>query len=150
MFIKTFKVRKPGFVLLAAGAVILAIIVIMIVLTGGKNQEYTMKNEKDRQSFLSEMGWEVSAEYLECKVVIIPSEFNDVYKEYNSMQKEQGFDLAKYKGKTVEIFTYEVKNYPEHKKNMVCNIMIYEGVLIGGDVSCIEVDGFMQGLKCST
>ena len=106
-----------------------------------------MKDEKERQSFLKEMGWEVSEEYTECKVVIIPDEFNEVYEKYNDLQKKQGFDLSKYKGKTVEIYTYEVRNYPDHEKNMVCNLMIYEDVLIGGDVSCVEIDGFMQGLK---
>lgn len=148
MFVKTFKIKKPGFVLLAAGAIVLAVVIILAVLAGGsKSREYTMKDEKERQSFLKEMGWEVSEEYTECKVVIIPAEFSEVYEKYNEMQKKQGFDLSKYKGKTVEIYTYEVKNFPGHEKNMVCNLMIYEDVLIGGDVSCIEIDGFMQGLK---
>ena len=148
MFVKTFKIKKPGFALLAAGAIVLAVVIILAVLAGGsKSREYTMKDEKERQSFLKEMGWEVSEEYTECKVVIIPAEFNEVYEKYNDLQKKQGFDLSKYKGKTVEIYTYEVKNYPDHEKNMVCNLMVHEDVLIGGDVSCIEIDGFMQGLK---
>lgn len=148
MFVKTFKIKKPGFALLAAGAIVLAVVIILAVLAGGsKSREYTMKDEKERQSFLKEMGWEVSEEYTECKVVIIPDEFNEVYEKYNDLQKKQGFDLSKYKGKTVEIYTYEVKNYPDHEKNIVCNLMVYEDVLIGGDVSCIEIDGFMQGLK---
>lgn len=148
MFVKTFKIKKPGFALLAAGAIVLAVVIVMAVLAGGsKSREYTMKNENERQSFLKEMGWEVSEEYTECKVVIIPTEFSEVYEKYNEMQKKQGFDLSKYKGKTVEIYTYEVKNYPDHEKNIVCNLMVYEDVLIGGDVSCIEIDGFMQGLK---
>lgn len=148
MFVKTFKIKKPGFALLAAGAIVLAVVIILAVLAGGsKSREYTMKDEKERQSFLKEMGWEVPEEYTECKVVIIPTEFNEVYEKYNDLQKKQGFDLSKYKGKTVEIYTYEVKNYPDHEKNIVCNLMVYEDVLIGGDVSCIEIDGFMQGLK---
>lgn len=148
MFVKTFKIKKPGFALLAAGAIVLAVVIILAVLAGGsKSREYTMKDEKERQSFLKEMGWEVSEEYTECKVVIIPAEFNEVYEKYNDLQKKQGFDLSKYKGKTVEIYTYEVRNYPDHEKNIVCNLMVYEDVLIGGDVSCIEIDGFMQGLK---
>ena len=147
MFVKTIKVKKPGFVIFALAAAIFAAVLMILVLTGaGKGSEYTMKTEADRQAFLKEMGWETGKTYNECKVVIIPSEFNDVYKKYNDLQKEQGFDLERYKGKTVEIYTYEVKNYPGHEENIICTLMVYNDVLIGGDVSCIEVGGFMQGL----
>lgn len=148
MFIRTFKIKKSGFAVLAAAAVVIVLAVVLaVVASDGGKVVYSVKTEKERQSFLKEMGWEVSEEYTECKVVIIPEEFNDVYTAYNKMQKKQGFDLEKYKGKTVEIYTYEVKNYPEHEKNIVATLMAYEGELIGGDVSCIEIDGFMQGLK---
>lgn len=148
MFIKSFKIRKSSFAVLAAAVVIIVIAVVMAVVAGAENRVvYELKTEKQRQSFLAEMGWEVSEEYTECKVVIIPEKFNDVYEKYNELQKKQGFDLEKYKGKTVEIYTYEVKNYPDHKENIVANLMVYEGELIGGDVSCVELDGFMQGLK---
>ncbi len=151
MFVKTFKIRKPGILLLGAGAALLALIVIATVLAGGsRTREYPMKTEEQRQSFLKEMGWEVPEEYDECKVVIIPSEFNDVYKNYNELQKKQGFDLEKYKGRTVEIYSYTVKNYPDHENNIICSLMVCDGTLIGGDVSCVELDGFMQGLKAQT
>ena len=148
MFVKSFKIKKSGFAVVAAAAVIIIVAVILAVAAGADSRVvYTLKNENQRQSFLKEMGWEVSEEYTECKVVIIPDDFNDVYENYNELQKKQGFDLEKFKGKTVEIYTYEVKNYPDHKENIVANLMIYEGELIGGDVCCIEIDGFMQGSK---
>lgn len=151
MFIKTVKIKKPKAALIAAAALILCVIVVIAVILGqmGKPAVYTLKNETQRQAFMKEMGWQVSEEYLECKVVTIPDEFNDVYANYNKLQKEQGFDLEKYKGKTVEVYTYQVLNYKGHenKKCMVCNLMICDGVLIGGDVCCTELDGFMQGLK---
>lgn len=148
MFVKSFKIKKSGFAVVAAAAVIIIVAVILAVAAGADSRVvYTLKNENQRQSFLKEMGWEVSEDYTECKVVIIPDDFNDVYENYNELQKKQGFDLEKFKGKTVEIYTYEVKNYPDHKENIVANLMIYEGELIGGDVCCIEIDGFMQGLK---
>ena len=148
MFVKTIKVKKPGLVALAVlGAVLAAAIMLFSFVFADSDSNYTMKTEAQRQAFLKEMGWETGESYLECKVVIIPSEFNDVYKRYNDLQKKQGFDLESYKGKTVEIYTYEVKNYPGHKENIICTLMTYNDVLIGGDVSCVEVGGFMQGLK---
>ncbi len=148
MFIKAIKIKKSSFMVLVAAVVIIIVAVIMAVVAGAQEGvTYQLKTEKQRQKFLADMGWEVSEEYTECKVVIIPEKFNDVYEKYNKLQKKQGFDLEKFKGKTVEIYTYEVKNYPDHEKNIVANLMVYEGELIGGDVSCIEIDGFMQGLK---
>lgn len=153
MFIKTIKVKKPAVALAAAAAIILCIIIVIAVIIGlmGKPTVYTLKTEAQRQEFMRSMGWEVSEEYLECRVVTIPEEWNDVYEEYNKLQKEQGFDLEKYKGKTVEVYTYQVYNYEGHENKdcMVCNLMICDGVLIGGDVCCTELDGFMQGLKAA-
>lgn len=148
MFIKAIKIKKSSFMVLVAAVVIIIVAVVMAVVAGAQEGvTYQLKTEKQRQKFLADMGWEVSEEYLECKVVIIPEKFNDVYEKYNKLQKKQGFDLEKFKGKTVEIYTYEVKNYPDHEKNIIASLMVYEGELIGGDVSCIELDGFMQGLK---
>mgnify|MGYP002860913684 CR=1 FL=1 len=151
MFIKTFKVKK-NFAAPALFVLILLVIIaaVLIVRTrGGKADIYTLKNESDRQAFISEMGWETDKEYDECKVVLIPEKWNDVYKKYNELQKEQGFDLEKYKGKTCEIYTYKVHNYKgyEDSEDVYINLYICDGALIGGDVCCTRLDGFMQGLK---
>ncbi len=151
MFVKTVKVKKPGAALAGAAAILLCIIVVIAMIIGkaGKPTVYTLKTEAQRQDFMKSMGWKVSEEYTECKVITIPEDFNDVYKKYNELQKKQGFDLEKYKGKTVEVYTYQVLNYKGHEEKdcMICNLMICDGVLIGGDVCCTELDGFIQGLK---
>lgn len=150
MIVKTFKVRKKGLVI--CGGILIAILVILVVfgiVHKATSKTYSMKTESERQKFMSEMGWKVSEEYTSCKVVSIPKEFNDTYENYNELQKEQGFNLKKYKGEMVEIYTYEVYNYPGNSENVVINLMVFEGKLIGGDVSCNELDGFMQGLKNS-
>ncbi len=150
MLIKTFKVKKHGMAIILAVAVAVCVAVaVAVTVVGGRSNIYTMKTEAQRQEFMKSMGWEVSEEYIECKATVIPEEFNDVYTNYNKLQKEQGFNLEKYKGKTVEIYSYRVYNYEGHENNecMVCTLIIYDGVLIGGDVCCTELDGFMQGLR---
>ena len=150
MIVKTFKVRKKGLVI--CGGILIALLVILIVcgiVHKATAKTYPMKTESERQAFMREMGWEVSEEYTSCKVVSIPEEFNETYESYNELQKEQGFNLKKYKGEMVEIYTYEVYNYPGNSENVVINLMVFEEKLIGGDVSCNELDGFMQGLKNS-
>lgn len=101
MFVKTVKVKKPCAALAGAVAILLCIIVVIAVIIGkaGKPTVYTLKTETQRQDFLKSMGWTVSEKYTECKVVTIPEEFNDVYEEYNKLQKKQGFDLENTKEK---------------------------------------------------
>lgn len=151
MFVKTVKIKKPAAALVGIVAIILCIIVVIAVVLGkiGKPVVYDMKTESQRQNFMKTMGWEVSKDYIECKVITIPDEFNDVYEQYNQLQKDQGFNLEKYKGKTVEIYSYQVYNYKGHEDNncIICNLMVSDGVLIGGDVCCTELKGFIQGLK---
>lgn len=151
MFIKTIKVKKPN-LLAAALLVVIACLLAVVALTAyrfSKKSQYTLGNEEQRQQFLKQMGWEVSGEFDECRQVLIPEQFNEVYEGYNELQKQQGFDLSAYKGKSCDVYTYKVRNYKGHedKDDVRCNLMICDDVLIGGDVSSTELDGFMQGLK---
>ncbi|MBR1750729.1 MAG: DUF4830 domain-containing protein [Ruminococcus sp.] len=149
MFIKSFKVKKNFSVVAAAAVIVLLGVILFVSLRGRRQSVYSLKSENDRQAFIKDMGWETDDEYYECKVVIIPEEWNDVYTRYNELQKEQGFDLEKYKGETAEIYTYKVHNYKgyEDSEDVYINLYISDGVLIGGDVCCTRLDGFMQGLK---
>ena len=150
MYIKTVKIPKPKAVFAAAAAILVCLIVVISVIAGkaAHKEVYTLKTEAQRQEFLSSMGWKVSPEYEQCRVVTIPEEFNDVYNEYNKLQKEQGFDLSKYKGKTIEVYTYRVYNYPgQENEEIICSLMLCDGTLIGGDVCSTRLDGFMQGLR---
>lgn len=150
MFIRSVKLKKPK-LWLAGAAVLIAAILFFAVRAAGSQPpaSYSMKTESDRQSFIKQMGWQTSETYSSCRSVTIPEEWSDTYKNYNDLQKQQGFDLEKYKGKTVDIYTYPILNYEGHtdKDCMQLTLMTYNGSLIGGDVCCTELDGFMQGLK---
>lgn len=149
MFVKTVKVKKPSPIAVVIILVaVLALIAMWVFDIGGKGigDKYKLPTNTERSQFLNDLGWKISDKEVNCKVVKIPSTFNKVYTVYNKLQKEQGFDLSNYKGKTVEIYTYEVYNYPEKPNNIVAHLIVCDGTLIGGDVCCTELDGFMQGL----
>ena len=153
MFIRTIKIRKPN---LLAAALVAAIVCLTAVLgltayRASSGKKWELKNEQQRQEFLEDMGWEVDTGFDSCRQVDIPKEFNEVYEGYNELQKQQGFDLSRYKGRSCEVYTYKVRNYKDHEgmDDVNCNLMIIDGELIGGDVSSTELDGFMQGLKNS-
>ena len=101
---------------------------------------------EERMAFISQYGWEVDEEPVEVQEVIIPSEFDDTYTAYNEIQKDQGFDLSVYAGMRAKRWTYIIKNYAgyENKDCIRVNILVYDGLVIGGDVCSIELDGFMH------
>ncbi|NLB36790.1 MAG: DUF4830 domain-containing protein [Clostridiales bacterium] len=105
-------------------------------------------NSSERIAFLSQFGWEISEDPVEVAEVIIPAEFDDAYEKYNDIQKKQNLDLSKYCGKRAKRWTYEIKNYPgyENKKGFIqANMLIYDGMVIGGDICSVELNGFMNG-----
>lgn len=148
MFVKTVKLKKPAAfaaVLILAVAAVIAVVLCAVKSAGGA-KSYKVKTEQQRQALIAELGWEVSEKPSEHKTTVIPKEFDEVYSAYNELQREQGFDLSDYKGKKVEIFSYPVYNYKGHESCMTLTLMGYEGKLIGGDICCTELDGFMQGI----
>lgn len=56
-------------------------------------------NEQQRRDFMAAYGWEVQEEPLEIREVLIPGQFDEAYEKYNYIQKQQGFDLSRYRGK---------------------------------------------------
>ncbi|MDR2654668.1 MAG: DUF4830 domain-containing protein [Oscillospiraceae bacterium] len=118
-------------------------------LSGAKKKSDSISKEaasnEERLKFLESFGWKISEEALEIAEVIIPEEFDDVYLNYNEIQKEQGMDLAKLRGKRVKRYTYAVKNYPGTTSEVRANLLVYNGKIVGGDISSTSLDGFMHG-----
>lgn len=153
--VKSSKLKSLGIVALAA-----VIVTIGAVYYVGKNADKPAANlngivmkasdSMERSAFFSQFGWQINEEPCEVKEVIIPSEFDDVYTKYNEIQKEQGLDLEKYKGARVKMWSYEILNYPGYEKSggvIRGNILVLDGIVIGGDVSSTELGGFMHGFS---
>ena len=103
---------------------------------------------EERIAFFSQFGYDISEDPLEVKEVVIPTEFDETYNKYNEIQKSQGLDLSKYRGKRVKMWSFAIKNYPGYETTADTirgNILVYDGVVVGGDISNIELNGFMVG-----
>lgn len=103
------------------------------------------KTEEQRIDFLESFGWQVEPEADEVVEVQIPKEFDDVFTNYNAIQKTQGCNLEKYAGKRCKRYTYVVTNYPGQTDNVRANILVYKDKVIGGDICSLELGGFMHG-----
>ena len=104
-----------------------------------------IRNNGDRVAFLASFGWEVEGEPTESTTVEIPAEFDKVFGAYNELQRRQGLDLSPYSGKTVERYTYTVKNYEGATGTVLANLLVYRGRVIGGDICSADTTGFIHG-----
>ncbi len=97
--------------------------------------------------FISGFGWEVINEPDDVREVMIPVEFDDVYENYNEIQRAQGYNLEKYAGERVKKWSFTVTNYPGYEEQdfIKINVLVFEGRVIGGDVCSVKLDGFMHG-----
>lgn len=103
--------------------------------------------EENRVAFIEKYKWDINEIPLETATVNIPKEFGDVYREYNKIQKKEGFNLEKYKGKQVTRYSYEVRNYKDNPQFVRANILVYKDKIIGGDICSLKLDGFMHGIS---
>ncbi len=108
------------------------------------------KTEKDRHTFISQFGWQVEEEAEEIAEIVIPEKFDEVYDQYNNLQKKQNFNLEKHKGERCKRYTYKITNYPDYPDNARINILVLQGKVIGGDVCSTELNGFMHGFAANS
>ncbi len=94
---------------------------------------------------LSSFGWETSG-LISQDQVTLPETFGSEYTDFLAIQKEAGFHLTPYAGKTVTRYTYEIKNYPMGSDIIYADLLVYNQVIIGGDIRASSLDGFMSSL----
>ena len=107
------------------------------------------ETHEERKAFFAFFGWEISDEPLEVKETVIPEEFDETYTKYNELQKNQNFNLEKYRNTRVKSWSYEILNYPGYENSdgvIRGNLLTCDGNVIGGDICSIELGGFMHGL----
>ena len=154
MFIYSLKASTVKFVAVLSVALVALITLIVFIpaqndsVSAAANIDYSgVKTADDRVAFLGQFGWQVKPDPVACVEVRIPGEFDKVMSAYNEIQKGQGLDLAKYKGKTVQRYTYEITNYDGYNGVVYANIIVYRNKVIAGDVCSADVSGFMHGLE---
>ena len=154
MFIYTIKASKlKFFAALFCAFGILALLIAFVpdyddyadVAAVAYNFEGMETNEA-RIEFIEQFGYNVEKEPKEIVEVMIPEEFDSVYKEYNDIQRKQGLNLKKYKGKLAMRYTYAILGYPGYEDGeVIANLLIYKNKIIGGDVCAIGENSFIHG-----
>ncbi len=131
---------KKSLAVLSA-AVVTALVIALQVFSAKALQPDGSTNAL-RVSYLKSLEYAVDDSDVCSKEIIIPRDFGDVYTEYNRLQKESGFDLLKYKGKSAMVYTYALAGSERQIHLIVC-----DGKIIGGDVADLRLDGEMEPLR---
>lgn len=159
MFVFSVKTSKSK---IAAVIIAIVAVVIAVVMLVGKSDEpvttdsaisVKAENAAERVAFLSQFGWEINEDPVEVREIIIPEDFDKSYKAYSELNRQNGFELEIYKGERVKMWTYDILNYPgfEGRSGVVqATLLVFDGRVIGGDVSSLEQDGFTAGFEMPT
>ena len=149
MFVKTLRVRRRVALLAAAvmaGAAGLAGAQLLMPPTSVAVMSQSVMDNAGRVAFLRSFGWEVESEPSEILEIVIPTEFDASYDQYNRLQLAQGYDLTRWRGRTAKRYTYKILNYPQASGEVRANLIVCDGQVVAGDVSCVALGGFMHGL----
>lgn len=129
--------------LIALLSSVLLVIALASQVSEAKNIPKNADTNAKRTDFATSLGYDIYEECIQSKKTVIPQEFSDTYEKYNEIQKTAGYDLKKYAGSTVTVYKYKLKD----KENAHLNLIVYNGRVIGGDVSENSINGSMKSLK---
>lgn len=128
---------------------LLAILVLVSVLSAAKGKkpekDLRVRSSTERIHWLQEAGWNVDPNSETREELRLPKDFPPILEAYNELQKQQGFDLKRYAGKTVRIYSYILAEANCDGLNLV-TLYEYRSRVIGGDVHSAALDGGMVGL----
>ncbi len=151
MFVFSFKAATAKFMCAALACIAVSAVAVSLMPDAGHalNVNKIIPGEKvsfkgvdsiEKQVELIEnLGFEVENTPVQSGSVSVPKNFDAVLTKYNDLQKKQGFDLAKYRGKNVDRYTYSMK-MPEGQntgaQKSFVTLILYKNKLVGADVCC--------------
>ena len=154
MFICTVKATTLRFVgILALSVSVLIGMAVFYtaeesVLSGTGVRYDGIRTETDRRDFLSALGYRATGDAKSTVEYTMPVTLDAVLLGYNEVQKEQGFDLSDYTGKSLTRYTYEIENYEGYDGKVYANLITYRDRIVGADLTGTgEGSGFVKPLQ---
>ncbi len=152
MFVFSFRASSVKFlcalcVCLLAGAFVIALmpeagyaVNVNKIETSENLEKINVSTDKGREKYINALGFEVEADSVVHNSEKVPEVFTAALEQYNSLQKAQGFDLEKLKGKNVTSYTYKIKSYPDgfdfKGSDGVITLICNKNKVVGADVCC--------------
>ena len=161
MFVCTVKASSIKFftAILFSAAVLVGIVALLPVIDPSGEVAVAAVDYKgidtveEQLSFLRELGHRPEPDPVYAGDVVIPEVFDSVYETYNQLQKAQGLNLEKYKGKTVRRYTYALTPADSEQTDgpvgevRYATLLIYKNRVIGGDITTTGPNGKVEGVS---
>ena len=152
MFVWSFRMNRRELIITGVGLAIFVILAALLLVTADRRDRTTddgvslcAATAQERAEFLGSYGWQTESTPLSVREVVIPRSFDADFREYSELQKKQGFDLEALKGERVKLYSYRVTNYPIGREEVAANLLVKDGVIVGGDICPTSADGTAQG-----
>lgn len=139
--------KKKALTIIFVCALVLFIAILAKWLYAYRANETGLSTLKGRETFITELGWEIDSASEECKSVTLPEALDGVMRDYNEMQLKQGYDLRRYLGQDCTRYTYRVTNYSGYEDDVYITLYIKGQRVIAGDIHTNALDGFMHCIK---
>jgi hypothetical protein len=149
MMVMTAKVDKKKILIILAAVVVVIAGIFLIFGVGDSAPTVStgVANNDARVAFLKSFGWDVTTSPVESGQVRIPEAGNEVFDRYNTLQKNQGYDLSAYAGKTVMRYVYQINNFPSASAPVYATLLVYKNQVIGGDVTDTSAKGAIRSFR---
>lgn len=149
-WIKTEEPKKMGRKSAVCLVLLIAAVLCLLVVVRGIDHNAANGKVTDTESaaaYLLALGWEVDTVSVQTQVTTLPEYFDATLSAYNKLQLEQGFDLEKFSGREITVYTFRVTNYANADCDVLACLMTCKSRVIGGDIHAAELDGFMHALQ---
>lgn len=137
MLLIQFKADKKK-IIAAVLAAILLITGVIVGITkmshgGGSATPDSTVTEEPARRFLTDAGYH-PARLERQRQITVPKSFNQTYEAYNALQRQAGFDLEPYQGKTADMLTYTLSgDSPAYAVVLLCGGKVVGGHLTDGE-----------------
>ena len=151
LFILNFRFRRERWI--AGGLIVCMALAVGFGIFRYRSSAVTasairrgVRTNEDRIAYLADLGWTVEGEPVSVEPLHIPKEPDETYESYFALQSGQGFDLSRYRGRTVTRYTYHLLDYPTGETNVLANLLVCRNTVVGGEILCPDLHGFLHGL----
>lgn len=158
MFVFSFKASKIKLIGIVFICIALAALIIAFLPDAGSSMnvnkidssERLLKidagKEKGRMEYFAELGYSVKKDPVSKTSEKLAKKFDAVMERYNDLQRSQGYDLEKYKGKSVTGYTYEVLSLPDKTRmgdeKYFATIIVHNDKVVAADLCCPETNEY--------
>ena len=137
-----FSRRSSGWLYFLAAPAVISL--LLLAIFNGASPAVALPDPRAAaaEAFLAERGWKVDPASCQAAEVTIPERFGEVYRQYNELQRSQGYDLAPYRGCRAARFTFTLAG----EGSLLANVLFVEDVIVAADICDVGINGFIEAV----